>query len=243
MDTADLSSIALLMWQLGSPAQKESLTASALGGGEGAQKIYLSLPVNSRFEASSARRLLAARTPDETYGGHAFEIEHLGAPLLYIDGASYALSKIVTRTPAEHELDGAPADVELQLLHEPAGAGPHTHYGVGVSVLFRASAKGESPAFLSKLARASTEATRVEKTLVEGLTFGEIEKHIGHSLREYYRYDGSLTMPPCTEGVAWFVARKALDVSSKDAALLRMAEGHNNRPLQPLNGRIVQTVA
>jgi len=248
--TRDLSSIALLTWQT-SPAQKQSLTASALGGGEGSQKIFLSLPVNSRFQGGRrrSRMLLSsdgsiAELPsvEELYAGHEFEVENLGAPTLFVDGARYALRKVVTRTPSEHIIEGQGADLEVQFLHEPEGAGPHQHRGVGVSVLFGASGAGASPSFVSKLAAVAPGATRVAKQLVEGLTFGDIEKEVGESLKEYYRYEGSLTTPPCTEGVAWFVARRSLPVSAKDVAKLRMAEGHNNRPLQSVNGRTVQSV-
>lgn len=55
-----------------------------------------------------------------------------------------------------------------------------------------------------------------------------------------YAYDGSLTTPPCAEGVAWFVMRERRTVSSEQlAALSEIVGGENNRPVQPLNGRSV----
>jgi len=56
----------------------------------------------------------------------------------------------------------------------------------------------------------------------------------------YYAYEGSETAPPCTEGVRWLVMKQALSVSAAQlAALARLFPSHV-RPVQPLNGRVVQ---
>ncbi|KAL9361429.1 hypothetical protein Peur_044214 [Populus x canadensis] len=61
--------------------------------------------------------------------------------------------------------------------------------------------------------------------------------------RELYRYIGSLSTPPCSEGVIWTVVKKVRTVSRKQVQLLRDAvdDGYeaNARPVQPLNGRAV----
>ena len=52
-----------------------------------------------------------------------------------------------------------------------------------------------------------------------------------------YRYSGSLTTPPCTEGVSWFVMTTPVEISTEQmTAFLNIYEG-NNRPVQPLNER------
>ena len=55
--------------------------------------------------------------------------------------------------------------------------------------------------------------------------------------RGYYRYTGSLTSPPCTEGVAWLVIRRVQEVSAAQLARLRQLIAPNARPVQPRNGR------
>lgn len=55
--------------------------------------------------------------------------------------------------------------------------------------------------------------------------------------RGYYRYDGSLTTPPCTEGVKWFVMAKPVELSASQIAAFRALYQDNYRPVQPLNGR------
>jgi carbonic anhydrase len=66
--------------------------------------------------------------------------------------------------------------------------------------------------------------------------------------RGYYTYSGSLTTPPCSEGVRWFVLREPVFVSQ--AAIDHLHEviaefpgydgfPNNNRPVRPLNGRVI----
>ena len=57
---------------------------------------------------------------------------------------------------------------------------------------------------------------------------------------DYYRFSGSLTTPPCTEGVRWLVLKQPVIASGEQIDELKRAVGHaNNRPLQPLNARVV----
>src|SRR5262245_29878643 len=55
----------------------------------------------------------------------------------------------------------------------------------------------------------------------------------------YYTFTGSLTTPPCTEDVTWFVLRDPEPVSSAQVAVFAKRYPHNNRPVQSLNGRTV----
>ena len=55
----------------------------------------------------------------------------------------------------------------------------------------------------------------------------------------YYRYEGSLTSAPCTEGVVWLVLRQVATVSSDQLAALREVIAPNAREVQPTNGRAV----
>jgi carbonic anhydrase len=53
-------------------------------------------------------------------------------------------------------------------------------------------------------------------------------------------YMGSLTAPPCTEGVTWFVLKVPVDVSAEEIKAFARLYPHDVRPLQPLNGRVVK---
>jgi carbonic anhydrase len=58
--------------------------------------------------------------------------------------------------------------------------------------------------------------------------------------RGYYTYLGSQTAPPCNEGVKWFVLKTPLEISAQQIEAFAKLYPHDVRPLQPLNGRVVQ---
>merc|ERR1712232_464817 len=66
------------------------------------------------------------------------------------------------------------------------------------------------------------------------------------SRNQYYRYEGSLTTPPCTQQLAWTVMKQVLTCTREQVELFKTCEHlnypkvGNNRPLQPLYGRVVQ---
>ena len=78
-----------------------------------------------------------------------------------------------------------------------------------------------------------------------------VESHLEHvkvnvddllpTTRTSYRYDGSLTTPPCSEGVKWFVMTTPVPLSAAQIAAFTALVKDNNRPVQPLNGRVVAT--
>ena len=63
------------------------------------------------------------------------------------------------------------------------------------------------------------------------------------AVRTAYRYDGSLTTPPCSEGVKWIVMTTPIEMSSEQIGAFTRLIKDNNRPVQPLNGRTVLTDA
>ena len=55
--------------------------------------------------------------------------------------------------------------------------------------------------------------------------------------RAIYRYDGSLTTPPCSEQVSWFVMTAPIELSAEQISTVSTALPDNSRPVQPPNGR------
>jgi carbonic anhydrase len=57
--------------------------------------------------------------------------------------------------------------------------------------------------------------------------------------RGYYTFIGSLTTPPCTEGVTWFVLKKPEEISSGEVGVFAKVYPDDARPTQKLEGRVV----
>ena len=59
--------------------------------------------------------------------------------------------------------------------------------------------------------------------------------------KTFFTYAGSLTTPPCTEGITWYVLKAPIEMSQAQIAAYMKLEhlGHTNRPIQSLGGRVV----
>jgi carbonic anhydrase len=73
----------------------------------------------------------------------------------------------------------------------------------------------------------------------EGVTFNPVSM-LPADRAKYLQYIGSLTTPPCTEGVVWIVLRQPVTASAEQIALFRKMVGMNARPVQPVNGRLIK---
>jgi carbonic anhydrase len=168
---------------------------------------------------------------------------------LQIGGDRYELTQYHFHAPSEHAIDGVRADVEAHFVH----ANAHGATAV-VGVLYRLGREPNES--LDRILR-SAPATAGEEVpagdaspaeLFDGIK-GIRMRHAGPiGVASFYAYDGSLTTPDCTEGVRWSVLVDGGHVSPAALAHLHQViaqfpdyggYSNNNRPLQPLNGRVV----
>ncbi|XP_061366756.1 alpha carbonic anhydrase 1, chloroplastic [Gastrolobium bilobum] len=157
-----------------------------------------------------------------------------------IEGKKYFLKQMHWHCPSEHRINGRQYDAELHQVHETEDGSLAV-----VGVLYKVGRR-PSP-IISKIEDKLVEldkenrAGHKEAHIALG-TFG-LEKMKGRTSK-YYRYVGSLTTPPCTEGVNWNVNAKVKSLSKKQLELLKAPLNpefkYNARPVQPLNGRKVE---
>ncbi|GAA5091957.1 carbonic anhydrase [Nocardia iowensis] len=146
---------------------------------------------------------------------------------LVAEGVPHELTQFHFHLPSEHTVDGAGTTMELHLVHK-SSAGKTAVLGV----LMQAT---DGPSAFDSMLTAPPEVTDAETT-VEGAV--DLRTLLPADL-DQFRYQGSLTTPPCSEGVSWTVLEHPVPVATADADRYRILFAHSNRPIQPLNGRSV----
>ena len=158
--------------------------------------------------------------------GHAIQLGVEPGNWVEIGGKRADLSQIHLHSPSEHRVGGEQFPLEAHFVHVGEGGSLTV-----LAVLYRT---GETSPMLTRIvagmAGGAKEATPFTATLSE---FGP------GSTSSYFHYEGSLTTPPCTEGVAWYVSQDVKSASADQAAAVVRLTGENARPVQPLHGRQV----
>lgn len=159
-----------------------------------------------------------------TDNGHSVQADVAPGSALVLDGHSSPLVQFHLHEPSEHEVDGVLADGELHLVHKDA-SGAITVVGV----LLRVGAENAAlaPYFA---ALPTTEGATAELPAFD--TAALLPAHRGS-----FRYTGSLTTPPCSEGVTWVVLQEPVTVSQAQLDAFRAVIAPNNRPVQDRGDR------
>lgn len=171
--------------------------------------------------------------------GHDISLQwgHDEAGSIKVNSTDYFLQQGHWHSPSEHTLNGRRYALELHLVH----VSPDPNVKNNITVLGALYKFGEPDAFLSKLiSNVSSMGDQVHQKDMGVVDPSEIK--LGG--RKYYRYVGSLTVPPCTEGVIWSINKKIRTVSRDQVTALKIAVHDyavtNARPTQPLHGRQVE---
>jgi carbonic anhydrase len=170
-------------------------------------------PVNFKklpAHPTSARKLSIdydANTTGSIFNnGHTIEVETEGSNTLTLDGVPYELSQFHFHTASEHRVEGRGFDMELHLVHT-ADDGSNAVIGVFLK-------RGRSSRALAPIFASLPNDVSVHHPLDAPF---DPAAFLPRS-RAHYRYVGSLTTPPCTEGVQWVVMSEPVTVSDEDMA-------------------------
>ncbi|MFN0242311.1 MAG: carbonic anhydrase [Planctomycetota bacterium] len=160
--------------------------------------------------------------------GHTVEDDYHNGGTLTVGGHQYKLAQFHFHSPSEHTIDGKHAPMEMHLVHTDA-SGKLAVIGVMIQ-------EGRAHPELALLwQHMPTSAGRKEE--VEGVQVNASKLLPGNLAS--YRYSGSLTTPPCSEEVSWFVLQEPIQASADQIAAFRKVIHGNNRPTQPLNDRVI----
>ncbi len=163
--------------------------------------------------------------------GHTVQLDVDKGSSVEIDGATWPLLQLHFHAPSEHSLDGLHYPIEMHLVH----AGPDGKPGLVVAVFLVQG--GSSPAFAPIFANLPKEKGGRKDDASVSI---DLDKVLPPD-RTYLTYGGSLTTPPCTEGIRWYVLRSAGGLAGEEVGAFTTLPNMipNNRPIQPLSGRRV----
>ena len=167
-----------------------------------------------------------ARVMDLVDNGHTIQVTNDVPMSLDADGVHFELVQYHFHAPSEHTVNGEHAPLEVHFVHKTAAANLAV---IGVLV-----EEGEHDPILDPILAALPSGPG-DKRHVEGLDLDMTE--LRPLPERYYRYEGSLTTPPCSEGVKWIVMAERRQISSEQMATLTSHLHNNNRPVQPLYDR------
>jgi len=160
--------------------------------------------------------------------GHTLRIRIRSSSQLHIEDQIFTLSQFHFHTPGGDQIDGEEFPMAAHLLHKNAAG-----QLLAVVVLFRLG--NESP-ILSTLLGLIPDRVNVNQSYPNLLID---PKALLPTLKGYYRYKGSLTAPPCTEGLDWIVLKVPLELSSDQLASYRKHFADNGRKPQASHRRAV----
>jgi carbonic anhydrase len=164
--------------------------------------------------------------------GHSIQVDDTAPSALVVDSVPYSLAQFHFHAPAEHTLEGRAFDAEMHLVHRA----PDGKLAV-IALFFQKGAENAAlrPLFDAIPMEPGSPRSIPSKSIDVGVLVSRASRFV--------TYEGSLTVPPCTEGVRWIVAMPdpaPLEMAEADLAKLRTAlHGSTNRPTQPRNARSV----
>jgi carbonic anhydrase len=162
--------------------------------------------------------------------GHTVEVHVDPGSYIVVDGVRYNLIQFHFHHPSEHTIKGRLADMEIHFVHRSADG------KLAVLAVLLNEGMGYPNATLATLwEHLPTQAGKSEKITDMVDPAGLLPADRG-----YWTYTGSLTSPPCTEGVSWFVFEQPMSISRSQYNAFSALYQRNTRPTQDLHGRKIQ---
>lgn len=161
--------------------------------------------------------------------GHTIQVNFDAGSTITLDGIKFSLIQFHFHTPSENQIEGKSFPLEGHFVHA-------TEDGSLAVVALMFEDGVENP-FLKKVWEKMPH--KGGETAALSISAEEVNTLLPKE-KEYYRFNGSLTTPPCSEGVRWLVLKNYSSISKEQTeTFLHLFEHANNRPIQPINARKV----
>lgn len=169
----------------------------------------------------------ATRAIELVNNGHTAQVNVEPGNFLRVGGESFELLQFHIHVPSEHRINGKSFLLEVHYVHRNERG--------ELAVIAVLHDPGEDHPKLSKYI--GIIPAEVGKPVTFDISLKEMP--IMEFNKDYYRYNGSLTTPPCTEGVRWFVLKNTRTVSVERRNIFNGLIGDDARGPQPVNARPV----
>lgn len=154
--------------------------------------------------------------------GHTLQVNIPLGSYIEIDGHRFELLQYHFHTPSEHQRDGFNYPMEMHLVHKDADGNLAV-----IGVLFQEGEENEALAKILPVLPQSKDKVDIHEWIkIHPAAFFPADK-------KFYKYSGSLTTPPCSEGVYWMVFKNPIQASVMQLKQLHDYLGSNARPVQP----------
>ncbi len=163
---------------------------------------------------------------DIVNNGHTVQVNVEPGHTAVLSGGLYRLLQFHFHSPSEHKVNGRSAAMEAHFVHRNDDGGLAV-----VGVFIEAGVENDALGMIKRHMPAGKGAAKIAGVTINGADLLPASS-------AFTTYSGSLTTPPCSEGVKWFVLKDSVTVSSEQIAAMQAVMPMNARPIQALNGRL-----
>lgn len=209
------------------PSHWGSLSPDCATCSNGQSQSPINLVATSEIDLPNIAFTYSVSPIEVVNNGHTVQVNYAPGSYIQLDGRRYDLVQFHFHSPSEHTIGGKPAAMEMHLVHKAADGKLAV---VGVMLVEGAHNPAFDPLW-AHLPKAKAPASR-PGTSIDAAALLPADQRT-------FRYDGSLTTPPCSEQVKWSVFVTPVTLSPAQIARYRAIFSGTNRPVQPVNGRSV----
>ena len=186
--------------------------------------------LRAEFKPAALKIIHQEHMADVINTGHSIQVNYTEGDTLKVGSEEFQLLQYHFHSPSEHTVGGKHFPIEMHMVHKSAEGKLAV---VGVFIEEGKHNSAFDPVW-SNLPSSKSVEHHLEHVTVD-------VNRLLPTRKTSYRYDGSLTTPPCSEGVKWIVMTDPVQLSGQQINAFRDVMKGNNRPIQPLNARKVAT--
>jgi carbonic anhydrase len=161
--------------------------------------------------------------------GHTVQVNYAPGSFITVGDHRYQLVQFHFHRPSEERINGKAFEMVIHLVHADSDGKLAV-----IAVLLR---KGRANSTLQEI-WARMPKTEGKEQEIPGVQINALS--LLPQDTTYYTYAGSLTTPPCSEGVTWFVLKTPVDISPEQIDIFAKLYPDNARPVQPIGARVVK---